>query len=94
MPTFNEGSFTINVSTLPGISLEESDHVGRVAEELIMSVPEINTVARKTGRAEQSEHSLGVNVSEIEAPYTLTDRTRGEVVRELRKNSPPYPEPI
>lgn len=85
MPSFNEGSFTINVSTLPGISLEESDHVGRVAEELIMSVPEVQTVARKTGRAELDEHSLGVNVSEIEAPYRLTDRTRGEVVRELRE---------
>lgn len=85
MPTFNEGSFTINVSTLPGISLEESDHVGRIAEELIMSVPEVKTVARKTGRAELDEHSLGVNVSEIEAPYHLDGRTRGEVVRELRE---------
>ena len=85
MPSFNEGSFTINVSTLPGISLEESDHVGRVAEELIMSVPEVQTVARKTGRAELDEHSLGVNVSEIEAPYRLSDRSRGEVVRELRE---------
>ncbi|MDE6692188.1 MAG: efflux RND transporter permease subunit, partial [Muribaculaceae bacterium] len=85
MPTFNEGAFTINVSTLPGISLEESDHVGRVAEGLIMSVPEVQTVARKTGRAELDEHSLGVNVSEIEAPYKLEGRTRGEVVKELRE---------
>lgn len=85
MPTFNEGSFTINVSTLPGISLDESDRVGQVAEELIMSVPEVKTVARKTGRTELDEHSLGVNVSEIEAPYQLDGRTRGEVVRELRE---------
>ncbi len=85
MPTFNEGSFTINVSTLPGISLDESDRVGRLAEEMIMSVPEVKTVARKTGRAELDEHSLGVNVSEIEAPYHLDGRTRGEVVRELRE---------
>ncbi|MDE6269217.1 MAG: CusA/CzcA family heavy metal efflux RND transporter [Muribaculaceae bacterium] len=85
LPPFNEGSFTINVSTLPGVALEESDRVGRLAEEIIMSTPEVLTVARKTGRAELDEHSLGANVSEIEAPYVLDKgRTRSQVVRELR----------
>lgn len=85
LPGFNEGSFTVNVSSLPGISLEESDQIGRRAEELLLQVPEIQTVARKTGRAELDEHALGVNVSEIEAPFELKGRSREAVAEDVRK---------
>ena len=85
LPPFNEGSFTINISSLPGISLEESDKMGHRAEELLLSIPEIQTVARKTGRAELDEHALGVNVSEIEAPFELKDRSRSELVADVRE---------
>lgn len=85
LPPFNEGSLTINVSTLPGISLEESDKMGLLAEKVLMDIPEIQTVARKTGRAELDEHALGVNTSEIEAPFILQGRNRDEFLADVRK---------
>ena len=84
LPPYNEGSMTINLAALPGISLEESDRIGRLAEEILLEVPEVRTVARKTGRAELDEHSQGVNSSEMEVPYELKDRLRGAMVRDIR----------
>ena len=71
LPKFNEGSFTINISSLPGISLEESDSIGARAERLLLQVPD--------------EHALGVNVSEIEAPFELKDRSHEDVLNDVRK---------
>ncbi|KAA6300874.1 MAG: Cobalt-zinc-cadmium resistance protein CzcA [Candidatus Ordinivivax streblomastigis] len=85
LPPFNEGSFTINVSTLPGISLEESDKIGRMAEDILLSIPEIQTTGRKTGRAELDEHVLGVNVSEIESPFMLDKRSKEDMTAEIRE---------
>ncbi len=85
LPPFNEGSFTITVNTMPGISLDESDKLAHQAENAILSVPEIQTTGRKTGRAELDEHSFGVNSSEIEAPFMLDKRSKDEVMAEIRE---------
>lgn len=85
LPAFNEGSFTISISTVPGISLEESDRMGRTAEELLLSIPEIKTVGRKTGRAELDEHAFGVNNSEFECPFELGKKTRKQLTEEVRQ---------
>ena len=85
LPPFNEGSFTINAATLPGVSLEESDRIGQQIERLLLEVPEIQTVARKTGRAELDEHAFGVNACEIEAPFKLDKRSANEVKADIRE---------
>ena len=84
LPPFNEGSLTINISAMPGISFAESDSIGARAERLLLQIPEIKAVARKTGRAELDEHALGINVSEIEAPFELDGRSRREFMDAVR----------
>jgi CzcA family heavy metal efflux pump len=84
LPDFNEGTLTLSVSALPGISLEQSNNLGQQAENLLLEIQEINVVERRTGRAELSEHSFGANVSEIDAPFTLSQRTKEEFLAEVR----------
>lgn len=85
LPAFNEGSFTISISSVPGISIEESEALGHQAEMLLLEIPEIKTVGRKTGRAELDEHSFGVNTSELECPYELRGRSRAELTEAVRQ---------
>lgn len=85
LPSFNEGSLTINLATVPGVSLDVSDEIGLQAEGLLLTIPEITSVARRTGRAELTEHTLDVNSSEIDAPYKLKDRNRWEFLAEVRE---------
>ena len=84
LPPFNEGSFTVNVLFNPGVSLSESDRVGRVAERLILEVPEVKTVGRRTGRAELDEHAEGVHYSEIDVDLKTSSRPKTEILADIR----------
>lgn len=85
LPPFNEGALSVNLVAKPGISLDESSKIAQKAELLLLEMPEIKSLARKTGRAEMAEHSFAENVSELDVPFKLDNRSREEFFAAVRK---------
>src|SRR5207247_2367808 len=85
LPEFNEGSLTVGAVTLPGTSLAESDQLGTALEKLLLTVPEVASTARRTGRAELDEHVQGVESAEIDVDLKMGTRSKAEVLQEIRE---------
>ena len=84
LPSFNEGTLTISLTFNPGIALTESNRVGSIAEKLLAEIPEVKSVGRRTGRAELDEHAEGVHSSEIDVDLRPSDRSREEILGDVR----------
>jgi CzcA family heavy metal efflux pump len=84
LPEFNEGSLVISAVGVPGMSLEESNKAGKMIESLLLEMPEVEVVTRRTGRAELDEHAQGVNAAEIDVPFTLDGKTKEQFFEEVR----------
>ncbi|RUA29715.1 MAG: CusA/CzcA family heavy metal efflux RND transporter [Bacteroidetes bacterium] len=84
LPEFNEGSLVISAVGVPGMSLEESNKTGKMIEELLLEMPEVEVVTRRTGRAELDEHAQGVNAAEIDVPFTLGEKSKEQFFEEVR----------
>jgi HME family heavy-metal exporter len=84
LPAFNEGTLLVSLQYNPGISLAESNRLGTVAERIIMTVPEVKSVGRRTGRAELDEHAEGVHTTEIDVDLARSKRTKEEVFQDIR----------
>lgn len=85
LPEFNEGSLVISVVGIPGMSLEESNKTGKLVEKLLLDLPEVDVVTRRTGRAELDEHAQGVHAAEVDVPFTLTNKTKEVFFDEVRE---------
>ena len=85
LPTFNEGTVLVSVVLQPGISLAESDRIGRIAEDIVAEIPEVRSVGRRTGRAELDEHAEGVHNSELDVDLQKSARSREEVLADIRR---------
>ncbi len=91
LPSFNEGTLTISLLLNPGTSLEESNQVGKLAEQAILEVPEVKSVGRRTGRAELDEHAEGVHSSELDVDLKKSERSKEEIMADIRERLMPLP---